>query len=72
MTLRLSLLFKEVHDRIGGDMTLRIGKRIPYEDLKAISDRKQLMEFLRDRTYALADQVPKKSKRKRRRRELVE
>jgi putative hemolysin len=72
MTLRLSLLFKEVHDRIGTDMVLRIGKRIPYEELKAISDRKQLMEFLRDRTYALADHVPKKSKRKRRRRELVE
>ena len=72
MTLRLSLLFKEVHDRIGTDMTLRIGKRIPHEELKAISDRKQLMEFLRERTYALADQVPKKSKRTRRRRELVE
>jgi putative hemolysin len=74
MTLRLSLLFKEVHDRIGSDMVLRIGKRIPYEELKAISDRKQLMEFLRDKTYALAEEVPpkKKSKRRRRRRELVE
>ena len=72
MTLRLSLLFKEVHDRIGGDLTLRIGKRIPYEELKAISDRKKLMEFLRDRTYALEESVPAKSKRSRRRRELVE
>jgi len=74
MTLRLSLLFKEVHDRIGSDMVLRIGKRIPYEELKTISDRKQLMEFLRDKTYALAGEVPskKKSKRRRRRRELVE
>jgi putative hemolysin len=72
MTLRLSLLFKEVHDRIGGDMVLRIGKRIPYENLKTIPDRKQLMEFLRERTYALADEAPKKSKRARRRRELVE
>jgi putative hemolysin len=71
MTLRLSLLFKEVHDRIGGDMVLRIGKRIAYEELKAITDRKQLMEFLRDRTYALESQVPK-LKRRRRRRELVE
>ncbi len=26
MTLRLSLLFKEVHDRIGGDIPLRIGE----------------------------------------------
>jgi putative hemolysin len=71
MTLRLSLLFKEVHDRIGTDLTLRIGKRIPYEDLKAIGDRKQLMEFLREKTYALDATVPKKSKR-RRRRELVD
>ena len=71
MTLRLSLLFKEVHDRIGSDMVLRIGKRIPYEELKAITDRKQLMEFLRDRTYALESEVPK-LKRRRRRRELVE
>lgn len=72
MTLRLSLLFKEVHDRIGSDLTLRVGKRIPYDQLKAISDRKKLMEFLRDSTYALEESVPKKSKRPRRRRELVE
>jgi putative hemolysin len=72
MTLRLSLLFKEVHDRIGSDLTLRIGKRIPYEELKAISDRKKLMEFLRDKTYALEELVPKKSKGSRRRRELIE
>ena len=72
MTLRLALLFKEVHDRIGTDMVLRIGKRIPYEELKAIPDRKKLMEFLRDRTYALDEGVPKKLKRRRRRRELVE
>jgi len=72
MTLRLALLFKEVHDRIGTDMVVRVGKRIPYETLKAIGDRKQLMEFLRESTYALADQVPKKLKRRRGRRELVE
>lgn len=72
MTLRLSLLFKEVHDRIGTDMVVRVGKRIPYETLKGISDRKKLMEFLRESTYALAHQVPTKLKRRRRRRELVE
>ncbi len=72
MTLRLSLLFKEVHDRIGNGITLRIGKRIPYEDLKAISDRKKLMEFLRDKTYELDATVPKTSKRTRRRKQLVE
>lgn len=72
MTLRLSLLFKEVHDRIGNDMVIQIGERIPYEQLKAIPDRKQLMEFLRDKTYALADSAPTPSKRKRRRREAAE
>lgn len=53
MTLRLSLLFKEVHDRIGKTLSLKIGKRIPYEALTAIKDRKELMDFLRSQTYAL-------------------
>jgi putative hemolysin len=66
MTLRLSLLFKEVHDRIGNKLSIRVGKRIPYETLKAISDRKQLMAFLRDQTYALEQSVEKRSKRLRR------
>jgi len=59
MTLRLSLLLKEAHDRIGSDITLHIGKRLPYEDLTAIHDRKELMAFLRERTYALAGQAAK-------------
>jgi putative hemolysin len=66
MTLRLSLLFKEVHDRIGENLAVRIGKRIPYETLKGFSDRKELMAFLRDQTYALEAAVPPKSKRRRR------
>lgn len=67
MTLRLSLLFKEVHDRIGDTLGVRIGTRIPYETLKAFSDRKQMMAFLRDQTYALGATVPGPSKRRRRR-----
>jgi putative hemolysin len=66
MTLRLSLLFKEVHDRIGENLAVRIGKRIPYDTLKGFSDRKELMAFLRDQTYALEAAVPTKSKRRRR------
>lgn len=54
MTLRLSLLLKEAHDRIGSDIRFRIGRRIAYEDLAGIRDRKELMKSLRERTYALA------------------
>lgn len=57
MTLRLSLLLKEAHDRIGSDIKLLIGKRVPYADLVAFRDRKKLMAFLRDRTYAIAEQA---------------
>ena len=66
MTLRLSLLFKEVHDRIGATLAIRIGNRIPYETLKAITDRKEMMAFLRAQTYALDDGVKPGSKRRRR------
>jgi putative hemolysin len=54
MTLRLSLLLKEAHDRMGGDIRFRIGRPIAYEDLAVIRDRKELMKSLRERTYALA------------------
>jgi putative hemolysin len=67
VTLRLSLLFKEVHDRIGDTLAIRIGRRIPYETLKAFSDRKEMMSFLRDETYALETMLPPGSKRRRRR-----
>jgi hypothetical protein len=56
MTLRLSLLLKEAHDRIGSRINVLIGKRLPYEDLAAYRDRKQLMAFLRDRSYAIPEQ----------------
>ena len=40
MTLRLSLLFKEVHDKIGSEVHVRIGDIIPYERLATINDRR--------------------------------
>jgi putative hemolysin len=61
MTLRLSLLFKEVHDRIGKTLSLKIGRRIPYEEVTAIKDRKELMDFLRTQTYALRGAPVKRS-----------
>jgi putative hemolysin len=65
MTLRLSLLFKEVHDKIGSDIELRIGELVPYERLAGINDRQSFMDLLKDITYSLGDEVPAKAKKAR-------
>ena len=57
LTLRLSLFFKEVYDKIGSEIHVRVGEIIPYKDL-SILDRKDLMEHLRKATYALAASLP--------------
>jgi putative hemolysin len=62
LTLRLSLLFYEVHNKIGSEVRAGVGDVIPYETLAAIRDRAALMQYLRDRTYALADSVGLPSK----------
>ncbi|MDE2164526.1 MAG: lysophospholipid acyltransferase family protein [Alphaproteobacteria bacterium] len=53
MTLRLSLLFKEVHNKIGSEIRVRIGDVIPYDVLASITDRYAFMQHLRQTTYAL-------------------
>jgi putative hemolysin len=58
MTLRLSLLFKEVHDKIGSEIHLRIGPLLPYERLSGINDRQSFMDVLKDITYSLGETVP--------------
>lgn len=58
MTLRLSLLFKEVHDRIGSELHVRIGDVIPYAKLSTINDRQAFMEHLKSMTYALGINIP--------------
>jgi putative hemolysin len=58
MTLRLSLLFKEVHDRIGSEVLVRIGKVLAFDELGPIDDRHAFMEHLRRTTYALGTGVP--------------
>ena len=63
MTLRLSLLFKEVHDRIGHEVVVRVGEVIPYQALTKIEDRQQLMTVLREATYALGRGLPHTRKR---------
>ena len=53
MTLRLSLLFKEVHNKIGSEIRVRIGDVVPYDALASITDRYAFMQHLRQMTYAL-------------------
>ena len=57
-TLRLSLIFKEVRDRIGTVLPLAIGDPIDGMTFAAATDRKALAEDLMRRTYALARQLP--------------
>lgn len=52
-TLRLSLLFKEVRNKMGKPIRVRIGEAIPYDALSHISDRTQLISYLREETYRL-------------------
>lgn len=62
MTLRLSLLFKEVHDRIGSELPVRIGAPIPFDRLPATDDRYAFMSRLRQMTYDLGKGVPAPAK----------
>jgi putative hemolysin len=64
MTLRLSLLFKEVHDKIGSEIIMRIGEPLPFDKLPPMSDRQAFMNQLRDMTYALGEGVPNPPKSK--------
>jgi putative hemolysin len=63
LTLRLSLLFKEVHDRIGTDVNVRVGDLIPYERMAGVNDRQSFMDMLKDITYRLGEGVPYKSEK---------
>ena len=58
MTLRLSLIFKEVHDRIGTEVHVRAGSAVPFDRLPAMADRHAFMSELREMTYALGHGVP--------------
>lgn len=58
MTFRLSLFFKEVYDKIGSEIHVRLGKPIPYAELEGL-DRKTFMDHLRARTYELGAGMPK-------------
>ena len=52
-TLRLSLIIYEVIKRIARPLHLRIGEPIPYSKLAAFNSRQNLIDHLRQVTYAL-------------------
>jgi putative hemolysin len=58
-TLRLSLIFKEVHDRIGTALPVAIGDPFDGSVYAAASDRKAAATDLMRRTYALAGTLTK-------------
>lgn len=62
LTLRLSLLFHEVHNKIGAEVRAGVGDVIPYETLAPIRDRVALMQHLRDATYAQGAKLEDPSK----------
>jgi putative hemolysin len=55
MTLRTSLLLKELHRRIGSEVKVCIGEPIPHAHLATIGNRASLMAHLRNATYALGE-----------------
>jgi putative hemolysin len=65
LTFRLSLFFKEVYDKIGTEVRVRVGELIPYEKLAKL-ERKAFMQYLRDATYALAAETPHPPRKRRR------
>jgi putative hemolysin len=53
LTLRMSLLFHEVANKIGSRQRIEIGELIPYDELAPLKERAALIEELRRRVYAL-------------------
>lgn len=52
MTLRLSLLFHEVVNKMGCEVGLRVGRPLTYAQLAHFQDRRALADHLRGLTYA--------------------
>ncbi len=54
LELRLALVFREVRRRMGKTLRVEIGETLTPDALEAAGKRRGLMEFLREKTYALA------------------
>jgi putative hemolysin len=53
LTLRLSLLFNEVRNKIGSVVAVRIGRPVACTELRHFAERKELALYLRRLTYEL-------------------
>lgn len=58
LTLKYSLLFHEVRNKIGSRISATIGEVIPNERLRAIGDSRAITEFLRQATHGMASHSP--------------
>lgn len=54
LELRLALVFRELRRRMGKTLRVEIGETLTPDELEAAGKRRGLMEFLREKTYALA------------------
>lgn len=61
LELRLALIFREVKRRMGKPVPVEIGETLSPEAIAAVGKRKELMEFLREKTYELSG--PKRHQR---------
>jgi hypothetical protein len=53
VTMRLALIFREVHRRIGSKLPISIGDTIPFERIAEIGDKRAVMAFLRESVLKL-------------------
>lgn len=53
MTMRLALIFREVHRRIGTKLPISIGDTILFERIAEIGDKRDVMSFLRNSVLKL-------------------
>lgn len=56
--LRLSLLFREVKERIGTRLGVQVGRLLPYEELATWGAPQEMMDRLRTHTYHLGHARP--------------
>lgn len=55
LELRLALIFREVKRRMGKPVPVAIGETLQQDDLANAGKRQDLMDFLREKTYQMAD-----------------